>query len=115
MALARGLELAVYQPVVDWPTLIQATGISFVMVKASEAGNRDQLFQQHWAEAKQAGLLRGAYHFLRPATDTQQQVDVFLNALAGDPGELPPTLDIEDTRMTAPPAMAAAAQQWLQA
>ena len=115
MSLARGLELAIYQPVVDWPTLTQATGISFVMIKASEARYPDQLFQQHWAEAKQAGLLRGAYHFLRQATDPQQQVDVFLNALGGDPGELPPTLDIEDTRMTAPPAMATAAQLWLSA
>jgi len=113
MALARGLELAIYQPVVDWPILTQATGLSFVMVKASEGRLQDPLFQQHWAEARQAGLLRGAYHFLRQATDPQQQVEVFMNALGGDPGELPPTLDIEDTRMTAPPAMAAAAQLWL--
>src|SRR6266851_5794003 len=113
MSLARGLELAIDQPVVDWPTLTQATGIDFVMVKASEARSQDQLFQQHWAEARQAGLLRGAYHFLRQAADPQQQVDVFLSALGNDPGELPPTLDIEDTRMTAPSAMAAAAQLWL--
>ena len=115
MSLARGLELALYQPVVDWPTLTQATGINFVMVKASEGRAQDPLFQQHWAEAGRAGPLRGAYHFLRQANDPQQQVDVFLNALGSDPGELPPTLDIEDTRMTAAPAMAAAAQLWLRA
>ncbi len=113
MAFARGLELAVYQPVVDWPTLIAATGISFVMIKASEAGGRDPLFQQHWAEAKQAGLLRGAYHFLRQSTDPQQQVDNFLGALGGDPGELPPTLDIEDPRANQPAQYAAGAQLWL--
>jgi lysozyme len=115
MALARGLELAIYQPVVDWAVLTQATGINFVVVKASEARTQDPLFQQHWAGAKAAGLLRGAYHFLRQATDPQAQVDAFLNALGGDPGELPPTLDIEDTRMTSPSAMAAAAQFWLRA
>ena len=113
MALARGLELAAYQPVVDWPTLIAATGISFVMVKASEAGARDPLFQQHWAEARKAGLLRGAYHFLRQSTDPQQQVDTFLQALGDDPGDLPPTLDIEDPRANAPAQYAAGAQLWL--
>jgi lysozyme len=113
MALARGLELAVYQPVVDFPSLIAATGISFVLVKASEAAGRDPLFQQHWAAARQAGLLRGAYHFLRQATDPQQQVDNFLGALAGDPGELPPALDIEDPRFTNPAQYAAGAKLWL--
>ena len=115
MSLARGLELASYQPHVDWPTLLEATGISFVFVKASDFGNQDPLFQQHWAESKNAGMLRGAYHFLRETPDPQRQVDVFLQALGGDPGELPPVLDIEVPGMKAAAKVAAAAQFWLHA
>ena len=114
MSLAQGIDISVYQPKVDWPKVQQATGISFVLVKASQSNWPDPLFAKHWADTKAAGLLRGAYHFLRQAADPQQQVTAFLNALGQDPGELAPILDIEDTRVTDPAQYAAAAQLWLQ-
>jgi GH25 family lysozyme M1 (1,4-beta-N-acetylmuramidase) len=113
MSLARGIDISGYQPVIAWQKIIQATGISFVLVKASEAGGQDRLFAQHWAEAKSAGLLRGGYHFLRQSTDAHQQVQAYLRALGNDPGELPPILDIEDVKMTDAASYAAAAQLWL--
>jgi GH25 family lysozyme M1 (1,4-beta-N-acetylmuramidase) len=115
MSLARGLELAIYQPHVDWPTLIQATGISFVFVKGSDGSSPDPLFANHWAEAKNAGMLRGAYHFLRETPDPQQQVDTYMQVLGADTGELPPVLDIEVPAMKVAAKVAAAAQFWLSA
>jgi len=113
MPLAVGLDISLYQPHIDWTKLIAATGVSFVMVRAGDGNFVDPVFAQHWQEARQAGLLRGAYHFLRQSVDAHTQAQLFLQALAADPGELPPVLDIEDTRVTSPAAYAAAAQQWL--
>jgi GH25 family lysozyme M1 (1,4-beta-N-acetylmuramidase) len=96
MAFARGIDISAHQPNIDWARAIQATGISFVLVKASDGKWTDTAFAGHWPEARQAGLLRGAYHFLRVTPDPHQQINVFLSALGDDPGELPPILDIED-------------------
>ncbi len=127
MSLARGIDISAYQPNIDWARAIQATGMSFVLVKASDGKWTDTAFAGHWPEAKQAGLLRGAYHFLRVTPDPHQQIDVFLNALGDDPGELPPFLDIEDpdvhalanqgltAHAAAAAQLTAAAQVWLNA
>ncbi len=127
MSFARGIDISAYQPNIDWARAIAATGMSFVFAKASDGKWADPAFSRNWAGAKQAGLLRGAYHFLRLTPDPQQQVNVFLQALGDDPGELPPVLDLEDpdvhalaskslTEHAAGAAqLTAAAQLWLKA
>ncbi len=92
--LARGIDVSGYQPNVDWAK-VKADGNAFAFIKATEATTLvDHHFAAHWAAAKTAGLLRGAYHFFRPQLDAIAQAKHFLAQL-GDRGELPPCLDVE--------------------
>jgi lysozyme len=70
-------------------------GVTFVFIKASQATFTDPQFKVNWQKAKDAGLLRGAYHYLdytKPAID---QANYFADLLRDDPGEMPPTIDYE--------------------
>jgi len=70
-------------------------GATFVFIKASQATFTDPQFKSNWQKAKDAGLLRGAYHYLdytKPAID---QANYFADLLRDDPGEMPPTIDYE--------------------
>lgn len=100
MTNARGADYSVWdddnstaQPV-NFNTA-KAAGLSFVFIKSSQAAWADQDFLVNWANARTAGIPRGAYHFLdwtKPALD---QARFFCGLLKSDPGELPPVLDYE--------------------
>lgn len=79
---------------IDFAKARQA-GAQFVFIKASQACWLDEDFVWNWKAAKDAGLWRGAYHYLdwtRPALD---QARFFAGVLEKDPGEFPPVLDYE--------------------
>ena len=90
-----GLDVSHWNGSIDWPK-VKAQQNEFAFMKASEGKTYiDSSFRRNWVNAKTAGLLRGAYHFFRPAQDVNSQVDLFLNLLCPDMGELPPVLDFE--------------------
>jgi GH25 family lysozyme M1 (1,4-beta-N-acetylmuramidase) len=92
----RGLDVARYEPVIDWAKL-RAQEIRFVFIKATQRSDYvDPKFLTHWTNAKQAGILRGAYHFLDPDVDATAQARHFLDTVKLEPGDLPPVLDLED-------------------
>ena len=92
----RGLDVARYEPVIDWAKL-RAQEIRFVFIKATQRADYvDPKFQTHWVNAKQAGILRGAYHFLDADVDGTAQAKHFLDVVKLEPGDLPPVLDLED-------------------
>ncbi|MCD6577684.1 MAG: glycoside hydrolase family 25 protein [Anaerolineaceae bacterium] len=70
-------------------------GAKFVFIKVSERGGIDRDFEYNWKNAKEAGLLRGGYHFLRWNLDGVVQARLFSELLKDDPGELPPVADFE--------------------
>ena len=80
-----------------------ASGRRFCFIKATEGidpGYRQsQTFGQNWANAKDAGLLRGAYHYLRGQHDGKTQAELLYSHVqaTGDLGELPPAVDCEET------------------
>src|SRR6478736_1988426 len=109
---AEGIDVSGYQPIVDW-TKVAASGISFAFIKATEGTTLiDHAFVDHWARAKQANLLRGAYHFFRPKQDAAAQARFFLAQLH-DPGELPPVLDVEVVNSVPLAQIAASVGIWL--
>ena len=109
---ARGVDISRYQSDVDFKQA-QASRVSFTFVKASESVNIvDASFATHWSLAKQAGLLRGAYHFFRPRQDAIAQARLFLAQLS-DPGELPPALDVEVNDGVPGPDIVAGASAWV--
>lgn len=111
MTLAQGIDVSRYQPTVDWQRVADS-GITFAFMKASQSNFGDPLFSKHWASAKAAKILRGAYHYLVPDLDGAKQAAAFLKILGNDPGELPPVLDIE-AKTTNPAQYAAISEKWL--
>jgi len=111
MTLAQGIDVSRYQPTIDWQRVADS-GIAFAFIKASQANFGDPLFSKHWAGARAAKVLRGAYHYLVPDLDGAKQAAAFLKILGNDPGELPPVLDIE-AKTTNPAQYAAYSETWL--
>ena len=79
---------------VDFAKMKEA-GAKFVFIKASQGTWADPDFIWNWDDARQAGLYRGAYHYLDWRYDILAQADFFAGLLLKDPGELPPVLDYE--------------------
>jgi GH25 family lysozyme M1 (1,4-beta-N-acetylmuramidase) len=92
---------------------VAQTGIQFAFAKASQGADAskswytDPTFARNWQGMKDAGVVRGAYHFIglplaatpkaRWVEDLKRQIDHFLETVGPlDPGDLPPTLDLED-------------------
>jgi lysozyme len=97
--MVPGIDVSHHQGVVDWPS-IAASGIRFGYVKATEGQSFvDSAFTDNWSRARDAGLVRGAYHFFRPAATVANQVENFIRTLPRlEPGDLPPALDLEEAR-----------------
>lgn len=94
-AYIKGIDVAHWEPEIDWGK-VRAQGVRFAFIKATQAGFADIKFMSHWVGAKQAGILRGAYHFLDPRVDGRAQAETFLRTVTLEPGDLPPVLDLED-------------------
>ena len=91
----QGIDVARYQGNIDFHTAYRS-GIAFVFMKATEG--RDYLdpnFRQNWAAARNAGMPRGAYHFMTWCSLASEQAQWFVNNVPNDPDALPPVLDLE--------------------
>lgn len=97
-ATLEGVDVSHYDGTIDWAQ-VAASGRKFGLAKATEGITfQDPTFKTNWAEMKQAGLVRGAYHFFRPKDGGAQQADWFLAEVgAFATGDLPPILDWETT------------------
>ncbi len=94
-----GIDVSVWQGIIDWGKA--ASKVQFAFIKASEGLFVDAQFKRNWAESKKVGgVRRGAYLFYRFSVDPGQQARVMIDALAGDYGELPLVVDLEDTSVT---------------
>jgi len=97
-----GIDVSNHQPDVDWEK-VKAAGHSFAFAKVSEGLNSpDRVFGKgRWKAMRDAGLVRGTYHFARPqkGRDPKAEVREFLGLVdkAGgfEDGDLLPVLDIE--------------------
>ena len=110
-----GIDVSYYQETIDWPRVRRA-GIQFAFIRLSDGAQlRDAKFATNWAEARRAGIVRGAYQFFRPDQSVVAQADLMIAALQnGDPDDLPPAIDIEVDGGLAPTVVAARAQQWIE-
>lgn len=91
----HGIDVAKYQGAIDWSG-VRASGVSFAFIKATEGGDRvDDRFAENWANARAAGVARGAYHFYYFCRTGAEQARWFIENVPNDPGALPPVLDME--------------------
>ena len=89
-----GIDVSHHQGQVNWKTAVKQ-GVNFAFIRASQGTQTDSYFGRNWNEAKQLGILRGAYHFLRFDAGIEKQIDHFLSLVSYDFGELPLVLDVE--------------------
>lgn len=91
-----GIDVSHYQKNIDWAAVARG-GIQYCFIKATEGpGSVDAFFASNWQAARDAGLMRGAYHFFRPKTPASAQADLFVRTVDQlQPGDLPPVLDLE--------------------
>lgn len=91
----QGIDVSAYQGQIDWHA-VRKGGISFAYLKVSEGGDHvDPRFYANWANAAQAGVPRGAYHFIYWCRTPEEQAIWFSKAVPQDDDQLPPVLDLE--------------------
>jgi lysozyme len=91
----HGVDVSRWQGDVDWRQA-RGAGISFAFIKATEGGDLlDPKFRTYWADAKAAGVRRGAYHFFYFCRPAEEQARWFIENVPKDPKALPPVLDME--------------------
>src|ERR1019366_10721640 len=73
------------------------SGKGFAIIKATQGTSyTDAEFAANWAALKSAGVVWGAYHFFDATVSGVDQANFFLKVVGTiEPGDLPPTLDIE--------------------
>lgn len=82
----RGFDVSHHQGFEDWANMRDRYGLTYGFAKATEGeGFRDSRFRENWSAMKDAGLVRGAYHFARPDADPSDDAAAFLNYV--DPTE----------------------------
>ncbi|MER3471953.1 MAG: hypothetical protein C4330_11710 [Chitinophagaceae bacterium] len=82
--------------------------LGFAFMKATEGvDNVDPFFKRNWKKSKEAGVIRGAYHFFIATKDGAAQVKNFSKYVSLENGDLPPVVDIEDTYGASPASLKA--------
>lgn len=95
-ATINGIDVSHFQGKVDW-SQIKKDSLVFAICKATQGTTyTDPNFEYNWNGIKDAGLIRGVYHFYESQEDPEKQADNFLSAVSVlGVGDLPAVLDIE--------------------
>lgn len=114
----HGIDVSHHQGTIDWERLAEAQindePIVFVMIKATEGKSLlDENFNENFYQARQYGMIRGAYHFFSPTVSGKKQAQYYLHQVHLDDGDLPPILDIEEKGMLSVAELQKQALEWL--
>lgn len=114
----RGIDISHHQGKINWSKLrraeIGSEPVSFVFVKATEGQSLiDENFTYNFSQARENGLIRGAYHFFVPSVSAREQARHFMRRVSLEPGDLPPVLDIETTGSLTEEQLRDSALVWL--
>ncbi len=98
----HGIDVSKYQDIIDWYSVksmeVENIKIGFAFIKATEGnGNSDRNFNRNWKKAKEAGVVRGAYHFFLASKSGRTQAENFIETVSLEKGDLPPVIDVEQT------------------
>ena len=114
----HGIDVSRYQQTVSWDMVkemnVHDIKLQFAFIKATEGiNNTDPYFKRNWKKSKQAGIIRGAYHFFISSKDGRSQALNFIKNVTLEPGDLPPVLDIEQIDNTKADAQRIQIKVWL--
>ena len=94
-----GLDVSHWQSSsVDWKKV--ATVKRYAQTRSGDGLGTDETFQRNYKGARDAGMIVGAYEYVRPTLAVQDQAKHLLDQLAQagfGPSDLPPMLDVERT------------------
>lgn len=112
-----GVDVSKYQKNVDWAKVKKA-GVSFVIVRIGyrgygAAGNLvlDPMFEEHFTNAKNAGLKVGVYFFSQATTEAEAQEEAFACAYVLNGRKLDYPIFF-DTELPLPPTAPAVPTVW---
>lgn len=114
----HGIDVPKYQHTIAWDEVktmkVKNIQHGFAFIKATEgSGYTDPQFKRNWRKAKEAGLIRGAYHFFISSRDGKTQANNFINKAELESGDLPPVLDIEQLNGAGTAQLQKEAKEWL--
>jgi len=114
----HGIDVSKYQQLIAWDQVkamqVKKVKLGFAFIKATEGiGNVDPQFKRNWKRSKDAGMIRGAYHFFLPTKDGRMQAENFIKAVNLKTGDLPPVLDIEQTYGVTKDILRSEVKEWL--
>ncbi|GAC1444889.1 MAG: lysozyme [Mycobacteriales bacterium] len=122
--MPHGPDVASYQHPngagIDW-SRVHGGAAAFAFVKATEGNDyRNPYFASDYAAVHKAGMVRSAYHYARPHADLQtakEQAAYFVKVAGTDSaqGDLPLTLDLEETGGLTPSQLIGWTQTFLDA
>lgn len=78
-----GIDVSKHNGVIDYER-VKKDDYQFVIIKASEGKTyQDPAFGRNYRDAREAGLMVGAYHFFRKNRTGQEQADNLLSVIRG--------------------------------
>lgn len=93
----KGIDVSEYQGNINF-TNVKKAGIEVVYIRAGEgSGYKDRMFETNYANAKQAGLKIGFYHFVTATTTEEavQQATFFADLVKGTSPDCMLAMDFE--------------------
>lgn len=114
----HGIDVSRYQQTIAWDAVkemkVENIQLGFTFIKATEGiSNVDPQFYRNWKKSKQAGMIRGAYHFFNAAKDGREQAENFIKAVELEKYDLPPVVDIEQLNGTSVAVLKKELKKWL--
>ncbi len=114
----HGIDVSRYQKDINWRMVkaMQSRDVQlhFAIIKATEGKSLvDKKYKRNWSKSKEAGLVRGAYHFFRADVDAAAQARLFIQHVSLMPGDLPPVLDVESLYGEDVPTLQQGVALWL--
>jgi|ERR1043165_2743035 lysozyme len=98
----HGIDVSHYQDDVDWNKLIaidqygDTIPFRFAFIKATEGLLiEDNMFDEHWEDARNHHVARGAYHYYLADRSPKVQAANFISSVKLKKGDLPPVVDVE--------------------
>jgi len=89
-----GIDISHHNSVYNWNKVGKQN--AFCIMKATEGSSfSDRKFKNYWINAKQNGMIRGAYHFFSPGVSAEKQFENFKRHVKLGKNDLPPILDVE--------------------
>ena len=114
----HGIDVSWHQGRINWPMVksmeVRGVHLDFAFIKATEGlGRVDAQFRRNWEEARDAGMIRGAYHYFLATKSGRAQAENFLATISLESGDIPPVVDVEDTYGVRDTLIRLRVQEWL--